>query len=524
MTEPLLSVRDLRVEFGRSAAVDGVSFDVMPGAAVGIAGESGSGKTMTALALTGLAGAAGARVSGQVLFEGRDLITASAGDLRRLRGGDVAMVFQDPLSSLHPLKRVGAQVAEAVLAHRGAGRASAQTRAVELLGEVELPDPERAARAWPHELSGGMRQRAMIAMALAGNPRLLIADEPTSALDVTVQAQILALIARLRDELGTALLLITHDLGVLAGSVDDVAVMHAGRIVEQGPAAALLAAPEHPHTRRLVDAVPRLDARREATRHAPGDPLVELRDVAKRFGDVRAVDGVSFDVRAGETLGVVGESGCGKSTLARLMARLIEPTSGTVRFRGNDLSALGRRDLRAVRRELQVVFQDPHGALNPRRRVGAILAEPFAVHGLLTGRGERRRAVGDLLERVGLSPEHQDRFPHEFSGGQRQRIGIARAIALGPALIVADEPVSALDTSVQHQVLELLSDLQRDMGLALVFIAHDLAVVRRMADRVAVMREGRIVELEPAEALYERPRDPYTRELLAAAPSLPVAG
>ena len=524
MSSPLLSVRDLHVQFGSGTAVDGVSFDVMPGAALGIAGESGSGKTATALAVTGLSAVAGARVSGQVLFEGRDLLAASADDLRRLRGRGIAMVFQDPLSSLHPLKRVGAQVAEAVRANRDTGRAAAGARAVELLAHVELPDPERAARSWPHELSGGMRQRAMIAMALAGDPRLLIADEPTSALDVTVQAQILRLIERLRAEHDTALVLITHDLGVLAGSVDDVAVMHAGRIVEQGPTTAVLAAPEDPYTRRLVASVPRLDARRAESRREGGDPLLEVRDVAKRFGDVRAVDGVSFDVRAGETLGLVGESGSGKSTLARLMARLIKPTSGSVSFRGRDVAAFGRRDLRALRREVQVVFQDPYSALNPRKRVGAIVAEPFVVHGLLPGRRERRRAVEELLERVGLSPEHQERFPHEFSGGQRQRIGIARAIALDPALIIADEPVSALDTSIQAQILDLLSSLQRDMGLTLVFIAHDLAVVRQMADRVAVMRAGRIVELQPADELYELPREPYTRELLAAAPRLPLAG
>ena len=527
VARPLLSVRDLRVEFdtgvGTVRAVDGVSFDVEAGGALGIVGESGSGKTVTALTVIGLARAPGAHVSGQVLVDGRDVLGASAADLRRLRGGDVAMIFQDPLSSLHPLKRVGAQVAEAVTAHSDLRRRAARSRALDLLGQVELPDPERAARSWPHELSGGMRQRAMIAMALAGGPRLLLADEPTSALDVTIQAQILDLLARLRTELGTALVLITHDLGVVARAVDDVAVMQGGRLVERAPAATIFAAPEHPETRRLLDATPRIDAAPAADGAAErtGEPLVAVRELAKRYGDVRAVDGVSFDVRAGETLALVGESGSGKSTLARLMTRLLEPTSGSVAFRGRDLAGLGRRDLKALRREVQVVFQDPYGALNPRKPVGASLAEPFAVHGLRPGRDERRRAVHDLLERVGLSAEHHDRYPHELSGGQRQRVGIARAIALGPALIVADEPVSALDLPIQAQILGLLRELQHDLGLTLVLIAHDLAVVRSMADRVAVMREGQVVELGDAAAIYAHPQHEYTRALLSAAPHVP---
>ncbi len=559
--DPLLCVEDLRVEFptenGVVHAVDGVSFGVARGQTLGIVGESGSGKTVCALTLLGLTRAQGACVSGRILFDGVDLVTLAEARLRALRGCELAIVFQDPLSSLHPLYRVGAQVVEAIRAHREVSRRAAREQAVALLELVGLPEPGRRVDAYPHELSGGQRQRAMLAMALANEPRLLIADEPTTALDVTVQAQILALLRRLREELGMALVLVTHDLGVAAEMADEVAVMRAGRIVEQGSAEQVLAAPQHPYTQELVRAAPTLASpgkRGEA--HGAGDgqesgagdvqangeraggqeglaasePLLQVRDLVKRFpvtrgvvfqrqvGAVEAVAGISFELRRGETLGLVGESGCGKSTTVRLLLRLLEPTAGEIRFEGHDLASLRGAALKAARREMQVVFQDPFSSLNPRRTAGAIVGEPFAIHGLHRDRGERRRAVCSLLERVGLAPEYHNRYPHEFSGGQRQRIGIARALALGPKLLIADEPVSALDVSIQAQILDLLRELQRELGLTLLLISHDLAVVRQLADRVAVMRAGVIVELASADTLYSAPQHPYTRELLAAVP------
>jgi peptide/nickel transport system ATP-binding protein len=587
--EPLLSVEDLRVEFpaeeGTVHAVDGISYAVRPGHTLGVVGESGAGKTLSALAVMGLIDVPGARVSGRAVFAGEDLLALPEPRLRALRGAELAMVFQDPLSALHPLLRVGAQIAEAIRVHRAVSRRDARAQAVALLEQVGVPEPARRVDAYPHELSGGQRQRALIAMALANKPRLLIADEPTSALDVTVQAQILTLLRRLQGEMGMALVLVTHDLGVVAEMAQDVVVMHAGRIVERGTAAQILRSPQHPYTEALVRATPTLDAPPTREGHttptldgppareghttpmrdappahegrAPGHrlpaserphaagppqsveapaPLLEVRDLVKRFpltrgvlfqrrvGAVEAVAGVSFELAAGETLGLVGESGCGKSTTARLLTRLLEPTAGEIRFQGQDLATLRGAGLKAVRRQLQIVFQDPHSSLNPRRTVGAIVAEPFAIHGLYRDRAARRRAVAEMLERVELSPRHGGRYPHELSGGQRQRVGVARALALGPRVLIADEPVSALDVSVQAQILALLRRLQRELGLALLLISHDLAVVRHMADRVAVMRAGRIVELAPAEELYAAPQHPYTRELLAAVPGAGRAG
>ena len=535
MSEPLLRVEDLRVELptddGPVLAVDGISFAVHHGQTLGIVGESGSGKTVSALSVMGLTRLEGARVSGRVLFEGADLLTLSEQRMRALRGNELAIVFQDPLSTLHPLLRVGAQIVEAIHAHREVSKRAAREHAIALLELVGIPEPGRRVEAYPHELSGGMRQRATIAMALANEPKLLIADEPTTALDVTVQAQILALLRRLRQELGMALLLVTHDLGVVSEMAEEVLVMNAGRIVERGPAERVLAAPEHPYTQRLLSSMPTLA---RPNQPAPGptaaEPLLEVRDLVKRFpvargvvferqvAHVEAVAGVSFELRRGETLGLVGESGCGKSTTARLILRLLEPSDGQVRFQGHDIAQLRGAALKAARREMQIVFQDPYSSLNPRRSAGSIIGEPFAIHGLHRDRAERRRAVCELMDRVSLSPGHYHRYPHEFSGGQRQRIGIARALALGPKLLIADEPVSALDVSIQAQILELLGELQRELGLALLLISHDLAVVRQMADRVAVMRHGKIVELAPNEALYSSPQHPYTRELLASVP------
>jgi peptide/nickel transport system ATP-binding protein len=544
---PLLRVENLRVRFstedGVVHALAGVSFQVSRGRTLGIVGESGSGKTVAALSVLGLTRSHRARVEGRISFEGRDLAALSESQLRAVRGNEIAMVFQDPLSSLHPLYRVGEQLVEALRAHREIAKAPARARAIELLGLVGIPEPSRRVDDYPHEFSGGMRQRAMIAMALTCDPKLLIADEPTSALDVTVQAQILALLARLQRELGMAILLITHDLGVVAEVAEEIAVMHAGLIVEQGSAERILARPQHAYTQGLLRSVPALARRRESDQREPRggeprarererapEPLLEVRDLVKRFslergvllqrgaGAVEAVAGVSFELRRGETLGLVGETGCGKSTVARLIVRLLEPTAGEIRFQGHDVAHLKGATLKAARRELQIVFQDPYSSLNPRKTAGSIIGEPFAIHGLHRDKAQRRRTVQELMDRVGLQPEHYNRYPHEFSGGQRQRIGVARALALGPKLLVADEPTSALDAQVQAQILELLRELQRDLELTLLLISHDLSIVRYMADRVAVMRAGKIVELAAGEALYSAPQHPYTRELLAAVP------
>jgi peptide/nickel transport system ATP-binding protein len=561
--QPLLQVEDLHVEFptegGVVHAVEGVSFELEHGRTLGIVGESGSGKSVCALSAMGLTRAQGARISGRIMFEDVDLLALPERRMRTLRGNELAMVFQDPLSSLHPLYRVGAQVVEGIRAHREVSRRAARERTIELLDLVGIPEPSRRVDAYPHELSGGMRQRVMIAMALANEPKLLIADEPTTALDVTVQAQILALLRRLREELGMALVLVTHDLGVVAEMADEIAVMQAGLIVERGTAEQVLAAPAHPYTQGLLRAAPTLERRsqnqrrdecqnvrdRERERGEEGEgkgegeedgsvvaapPLLQVRDLVKRFpitrgvvfqrqvADVEAVAGISFELRRGEALGLVGETGCGKSTTARLIMRLLEPTGGEIRFEGHDIAHLRGPALKAARREMQIVFQDPYSSLNPRKTAGSIVGEPFAIHGLHPDRAERRRVVGELLDRVGLQPEHHNRYPHEFSGGQRQRIGIARALALRPKLLIADEPVSALDVTIQAQILDLLRELQRELGLTLLLISHDLAVVRQMADRVAVMRAGKIVELAPNETLYNSPGHPYTRELLASVP------
>ncbi|WP_412126323.1 dipeptide ABC transporter ATP-binding protein [Streptomyces subrutilus] len=524
---PLVEVRDLVVDFpvagppGYARAVDGVSFTLEAGRALGLVGESGSGKSTVAAALLGLHRGTGARLAGTVRVDGTDPATASATALRRLRGATAAMVFQDPLGSLDPYYAIGDQIAEVHRVHADVSRRAARARAVEVLDRVGIPDAARRSRARPHEFSGGMRQRALIAMALACEPRLLVADEPTTALDVTVQAQILDLLHGLREERGLALLLVTHDVGVAAENTDDLLVLREGAAVERGPAARVLSAPADPYTRALLDAVPRLDAPRSprgaAAAHRGGAdvPVVEAVDLRRDFGRgkraVAAVAGVSLTVRAGETLGVVGESGSGKSTLGRMLTGLLEPTSGRVRHAG--------REVAGVAPGVQMVFQDPVSSLNPRRSVGESVADP------LRAAGERdedaiRARVGELLRRVGLDPGHRDRYPHEFSGGQRQRVGIARALAPNPRLIVCDEAVSALDVTTQAQVTALLAELQRELGIALVFIAHDLAVVRQVSDRVAVMRAGEIVEQGPVDEVYDRPAHPYTRRLLAAVPAL----
>ncbi|MFF9477544.1 dipeptide ABC transporter ATP-binding protein [Streptomyces sp. NPDC014733] len=592
--DPLIEIRDLTVTFpatgGADAvrAVDGLSLTLEPGGALGIVGESGSGKSTVAATLLDLHRGTGARTEGSVRVAGTDVLAAPEAELRALRGATAAMIFQDPLSSLDPYHSLGDQIAEVHRVHRpGVSRRAARARAVEVLDRVGIPDAARRARSRPHEFSGGMRQRALIAMALACEPRLIVADEPTTALDVTVQAQILDLLHTLRTETGTGLLLVTHDLGVVAGSVDDVLVMRGGRAVEHGPVAAVLGAPREPYTRALLAAVPRIGPAREDAAHAGADdegegrgagaarrgpadgrpagpagadegvrpaatatatatdraprpatgdegdraPLLEAHGLRQEFGRggplgsllgadrTVAVDGVSLTVAEGETLGLVGESGSGKTTVGRMLVRLLDPTAGTLRYRGRDLGALGERALRPLRGELQMVFQDPVSSLNPRRTIGESVADPLRAAGGLDEAAVVRRAR-ELLDRVGLDPAWYHRYPHEFSGGQRQRVGIARALAPGPRLLVCDEPVSALDVTTQAQVMELLAELRRDLGLSIVLIAHDLAVVRAAADRVAVMRAGRIVEEGPVDSVYDHPRHPYTQGLLAAVPVL----
>ncbi|MET9573548.1 dipeptide ABC transporter ATP-binding protein [Streptomyces virginiae] len=529
MTQPLVEVAGLVVDFPVGAAgdhvraVDGVSFTLRKGRALGIVGESGSGKSTVAAALLGLHRGTGARLAGTVRVDGTDVAAATSAELRRLRGGTAAMVFQDPLSSLDPYLAIGDQIAEVHRIHSGASRRAARARAVEVLDRVGIADAVRRSRARPHEFSGGMRQRALIAMALACDPRLLIADEPTTALDVTVQAQILDLLHGLREERGLGLLLVTHDVGVAAESVDELLVMRDGSAVERGSVASVLTAPAEPYTRELLAAVPRLDGPRRSRDPAPDPaprtptgpqvPVVEAVGLRREFGRrgrrVAAVAGVSLTVRAGETLGIVGESGSGKSTLGRMLVGLLQPDSGQIRRGG--LPATG------VAGGVQMVFQDPVSSLNPRRSVGESIADPLRAAGERDTAALRTR-VGELLERVGLEAGHYDRYPHEFSGGQRQRVGIARALAPRPRLIVCDEPVSALDVTTQAQVTALLAELQRESGIALVFIAHDLAVVRQVSDRVAVMRAGEIVEEGPVDEVYDRPAHPYTRQLLAAVP------
>jgi len=534
MNEALLSVRDLRVAFatqsGRVQAVDGVSFELSAGEVLAIVGESGSGKSVTAQTILGLTRSPNTEIAGSVRLGEQELIAASERELRDVRGGRIGMVFQDPMTSFNPVYRVGRQIAEAIRAHRaGVSEREARERAVELLDSVGIPKAAQRVDDYPHQFSGGMRQRAMIAMALSLDPEVLIADEPTTALDVTVQAQILALLEQLNRERGLATILITHDLGVVAEVADRVLVMHEGVIVERGDLDQIFYSPADPYTRKLLDAVVRLDQAPPLRARREGAALLEVTDLVKHFpvkrgllfdrevDRVRAVDGVSFSVRQGETLGLVGESGSGKSTLAHTILQLLAPNSGSVRFKGREIAGLSRREMRPLRRQMQIVFQDPYASLNPRKRIGQIVGEPLRLQGEASG-AELRGEVQELLERVGLAAEHYDRFPHEFSGGQRQRIGIARALALRPKLIIADEPVSALDVSIRAQILDLLSELQSDFGLTYIFVAHDIGVVRHISDRIAVMYQGKIVEEGAADVVCERPSDAYTKKLLAAVP------
>ena len=525
----LLSVRDLTIALPAGAdrphAVEGVSFDLGPGEILCIVGESGSGKSMAANAVMGLLPEGVEIASGRVALAGRDILGLPEAEMLALRGGRIAMIFQEPLSALNPLMRVGAQIAEVFEAHGALSPGERRRRALELLAEVGIPEPGTAIRAYPFQLSGGQRQRVMIAMALALEPEILIADEPTTALDVTTQAQILELIEALRRRRGMAVVFITHDLSVVADIADRVVVMQTGRIVEHGEADAVLRRPSHPYTRALIEAIPR-----PADGAAPGRreeaPILAVEGLSKTFVSgggllrarrvVHAVREASFELMAGETLGVVGESGSGKSTLGRCITRLIEPTAGRVLLDGADIAALRGGALRGARRRIQMVFQDPFSSLNPRARVGRILTEGPIAHG--APRAQARARARELLEMVGLDASAADRFPHEFSGGQRQRIGIARALALEPEILVADEAVSALDVQVQAQVLALLADLKARLGLAMLFVTHDLRVAAAICDRILVMQDGRIVEAGPAAEVLRRPRTDYARSLLDAIP------
>ncbi|CAD6528580.1 Glutathione import ATP-binding protein GsiA [Paraburkholderia hiiakae] len=560
----LLEVRDLRVNFGAHEAVRGVSFDIAAGETLALVGESGSGKSATALSVMQLVAEPG-RVTGSVRFEGRELLGLPPRAVRELRGKQISMIFQEPMTSLNPVLCIGEQIVETLRQHEALSRRAARARAVELLDLVRIPEPQRRFDDYPHELSGGQRQRVMIAMAVACHPRLLIADEPTTALDVTIQARILELLDALRRELSMSLLLITHDLGVVADHADRVAVMLAGRKVEEAPTQDLFAHPRHAYTQGLLNAslnladdlhyrswtlpeirhtvtedrageeggfvvVPRKVPERAApgAREAAAAPLLAVRDLRvaypQRHGapPLHAVDGVSFEIGRGESVGLVGESGCGKSTLSRAIMRLVPVASGSIALDGTELVPLRERALRPLRRKVQMVFQDPYASLNPRRTVGDILETVLAVNGV-GDPAARRARVRLALERVGLPAAALSRFAHEFSGGQRQRIGIARALVLEPALLICDEPVSALDVSIQAQILNLLVELKRELGLSMLFISHDLSVVRYIADRVHVMQQGKIVESGDHRDIWRAPRHPYTRTLLAAIPGRELA-
>jgi peptide/nickel transport system ATP-binding protein len=597
MPLPMLEVDDLRTYFhtdeGVVKAVDDVSFRIEQGRTLGIVGESGSGKSVTSLSIMRLLTSNAEIEKGRIAFLGKDLVGLPERQMQAIRGRDISMVFQEPMTSLNPVFTVGAQIIEAIVLHQRVTKSQARERAIELLREVGIPNPEQRVDSYPHQMSGGQKQRVMIAMALSCNPQLLIADEPTTALDVTIQAQILDILRRLRDSRGMAIIFITHDLGVIAEIADDVLVMFQGKEVEYGAVLDIFSRPRHPYTKGLLACRPRLetqyrrlptvddfmetvkqdgrlriiektmDAARLAHLESEGrgrllDPKSELaaighpweeghhppdtqtvaegtepllavtilevhfpvrRGILARVVDhIKAVDGVSFNVYRGQTLGLVGESGCGKTTTGRAILRLIEPTGGRVTYEGIDLGQLGSGDLRRMRRKMQIVFQDPYGSLNPRMSIESALVEPMVIQGIGRSRSERRERAAALLAEVGLHSRYLRRYPHEFSGGQRQRICIARALAADPEFIICDESVSSLDVSVQAQVLNLLKELQNKRHLTYIFISHDLSVVKFMADMMAVMNEGKIVEFGPSENIYSNPREEYTRKLIEATP------
>ncbi|QIA20391.1 ABC transporter ATP-binding protein [Mesorhizobium sp. AA22] len=526
---PLLSVRDLSVAFAQegrqSMAVDHISFDIAKGETVALVGESGSGKSVSALSVLKLLPyPAASHPSGKILFQGADLLATDEKALRRVRGNKITMIFQEPMTSLNPLHTIEQQIIEVLALHQGLGDRQAKARTLELLNEVGIREPEKRLDAYPHQLSGGQRQRVMIAMALANEPELLIADEPTTALDVTVQAQILELLAELKSRKGMSMLFITHDLGIVRKIADRVCVMTKGKIVETGPTKEIFAYPQHSYTRHLLAAEPK---GKPPAANAAAKPVMTGQDIKVWFpikkgffrrtvDNVKAVDGIDVTVRAGQTLGVVGESGSGKTTLGLALARMISST-GTIRFNGRDINELSFNAMRPLRRELQIVFQDPFGSLSPRMSVSEIIEEGLKIHEPKLSHDERDKRIVDVLGEVGLDPATRNRYPHEFSGGQRQRIAIARAMVLNPRFVMLDEPTSALDMSVQAQVVDLLRSLQAKHDLAYLFISHDLKVIRALANDVIVMRNGRIVETGPSEQIFERPQTDYTKALISAA-------
>ena len=554
--QPVLRVQNLTTSFlgegGWRPVVKNISFDVGAGETVALVGESGSGKSVTSLSVMRLLQPDTSRIEGNILLAGKDILQLSEQEMQKVRGNDVAMIFQEPMTSLNPLYTVGDQICEALLCHRNMNKAEAKAEALRLMDKVRIPSAASRFNEYPHRFSGGMRQRVMIAMALVTRPKLLIADEPTTALDVTIQGQILDLIKTLQEEEGTSVLFITHDMGVVAEVADRTVVMYHGDAVETGDTAEIFHQAKHPYTQALLSAVPALGSMtgrarplrfpvvdiRTGTALPPVEaadtvaqdvpPVLDVKGLTTRFtihsglfgklaGRVHAVENISFSLQPGETLSLVGESGCGKSTTGRSIMRLIEPQSGSVMVNGQDVMAMAGHELQGLRRTMQMIFQDPYASLNPRMRIGASIAEPFLEHKLGTKQQARER-VADLLERVGLKADMASRFPHEFSGGQRQRICIARALALDPKLIVADESVSALDVSIKAQVINLLLDLQSSLNLSFLFISHDMAVVERLSHRVAVMYLGEIVEIGPRAAVFENPQHPYTKKLMAAVP------
>ncbi|MCL6337608.1 ABC transporter ATP-binding protein [Pectobacterium carotovorum subsp. carotovorum] len=552
--KPLLDIQDLHVDFPGHQAVRGLNLTINAGETLALVGESGCGKSATALSLMRLVAEPG-KISGRILFDGQDLLTLPDRQMRQLRGNALSMIFQEPMTSLNPVLSIGQQISETLRLHEALTPAQARTRAIELLDLVKIPEPARRVDDYPHNLSGGQRQRVMIAMAVACRPRLLIADEPTTALDVTIQAQILALLDNLRREFSMSLLLITHDLGLVAQWADRVAVMYAGQKVEEAQAADLFQSsthrfsPKHSYTRGLLATSLHMDQDRHyrthrlaEIHHAPTDegftlltpptlihratdtnqpPLLSLKNIHTRYstaqGKVLAVNDVSLTILPGETLGLVGESGCGKSTLSKTILRLLPPSHGQIVFDGQDITTLKESRLKALRQRVQMIFQDPYASLNPRHSIQHILETPLIVHGL-GDRPQRQQAIKNIIDRVGLSQSSLSRYPHEFSGGQRQRIGIARALVVRPSLVICDEPVSALDVSIQAQILNLLVELKNEMGLSLLFISHDLAVVRYIADRVMVMQNGRCVESGDHHSIWHQPQHPYTRKLIDAVP------
>lgn len=594
----VIDVQNLQTYFhtdrGVVKAVDDISFQIKPGHTLGVVGESGSGKSVTSLTIMRLLAASAQVENGSISFLGQDLVSLPETDMRKIRGGEISMIFQEPMSSLNPVHKVGKQVMEAIIQHQKVSKQEAREKTIELFNEVGIPEPESRIEYYPHQMSGGQKQRVMIAMALSCNPSLLIADEPTTALDVTIQKQILDLIRELRDERQMAVLFITHDLGVIAEIADDVIVMYRGKVVEQGDVLSVYENPTHPYTKGLLACRPRLDTPykrlptvsdfmdttegddgeieittkemtadrqshfetsgrgrllhpksvleqlgfdgeisgygREATCVAEGtEPLVQFGGLKVHFpvkrgllmktvGHVKAVDGITLDVYRGQTLGLVGESGCGKTTTGRALLRLVKPTGGSMHFDGQSLAGISRSEMQPLRNRMQIIFQDPYGSMNPRMTIQTSLIEPMMLHGIGEDKPDRIQRAAALLEEVGMLPEHLGRYPHEFSGGQRQRICIARALAVEPEFIVCDESVSALDVSVQAQVLNLLNDLQESRGLTYIFISHDLSVVKFMADMMAVMKDGKIVEFGPSEAIYRDPQEEYTRRLIDATP------